>query len=125
VFGIELSQQSIESAKANALRRRANNVRFLRADITAEIVLRQLRKCSTNDVVLLDPPRNGTAEGVIEAVASFSPGLVLHICCNIDLIPKEAKRWRTSGYELQRIIPLDSFPGMDEVETVVALRKTE
>jgi tRNA/tmRNA/rRNA uracil-C5-methylase (TrmA/RlmC/RlmD family) len=125
VLGMELSHQAIESAKANALRRRADTVRFLCADVTAESVVRQVRRCSKQDVVLLDPPRNGTNEGVIDAIASCAPGLVIHIFCNIDLLPKDLKTWEANGYAVEHIIPMDNFPGTNDVEVVAALRKVK
>ena len=125
VLGMELSYQAIESAKANAIRRKADTVRFLCADITAESIMRQVRRCSEQDVVLLDPPRNGTNEGVIDAVASLAPGLVIHIFCNIDLLPKDLKTWEANGYVAERIIPMDNFPGTNDVEVVVGLRKVK
>jgi tRNA/tmRNA/rRNA uracil-C5-methylase (TrmA/RlmC/RlmD family) len=121
IIGAEISPQSVESAEANATRNLIANARFIRSDVTAASLQRIMQKSTPEDVVLLDPPRNGTAEGVIETIAARKPRRVLHLFCNIDLLPAELKRWKSSGYRPIRAIPFDLFPGTSEVETVVVL----
>ena len=121
VIGVEISPDSVESATANATRNHIANARFIRSDITATSLQRILMKASPDDVVLLDPPRNGTAAGVIEMIAARKPKRVLHLFCNIDLLPAELKRWNSCGYRPIHAIPFDLFPGTCEVEIGVVL----
>jgi len=71
--------------------------------------------------VLLDPPRQGTEPGVVEAIAARGPERVVHICCGIDEIPREVAAWSTAGYRLQRAVPLDLFAGTLGLETLLLL----
>ncbi len=121
VVGVEISPSSIESAIANARRQKVPNARFIRSNIDVESIGRVMKNSQPDDVVLLDPPRNGTAEGVIECIAARKPARVLHIFCEIDLIPKEMKRWEKSGYKAARAIPFDMFPGTATMETMILL----
>ena len=121
VYAAELSHESIASAIANAKRQRTENVRFIKTDITEDSIQRIFRQSNPEDAVILDPPRSGTAEGVIESIASKGPKRVLHIFCNIDLMPKELHRWMQSGYTIKKAIPLDNFPGTSTVEVMVLL----
>ncbi len=73
------------------------------------------------DVALLDPPRAGTMAGVIEALAARRPAKVLHIFCNIDIMPAELKRWEKGGYATSRVVPFDMFPGTSSMEIMVLL----
>ncbi len=116
VVGVELSPNSIESAIANAKRQGVRNARFTRNDITATSIQSIMKQATPNDVVLLDPPRAGTAEGVIECIAAKHPEKVLHIFCNIDLMPVEIARWEASGYKLEKVLPFDMFPGTSSIE---------
>jgi tRNA/tmRNA/rRNA uracil-C5-methylase (TrmA/RlmC/RlmD family) len=121
VIASESSAASVQSAIENAERNRTGNVRFLRNVITEESIggiLRQARPC---DAVLLDPPRNGTEPGVIEAIAGQHPSRVGHLFCNINLMPAELKRWEASGYRVADAYPFDMFPGTDAVEVLVRL----
>jgi len=69
--------------------------------------------------ILLDPPRSGTAEGVIEYIASQNPEKVVHIFCNSEIIEKELGRWKKSGYIPDTTVPFDMFPGTNEIEIMV------
>jgi 23S rRNA (uracil1939-C5)-methyltransferase len=119
VIGVEVSHDSVDSAIENAERQRAGRVRFVRSNITADVVATVMKQLQPHDRVILDPPRGGTAEGVIETIAAFGPEKVVHLFCNIDLMPAEIKRWLSSGYEIRKAVPLDMFPGTSSVETVV------
>ncbi len=121
VIAAEVSAASIESAIGNAKRQKTSNVRFIRNDINEESIERIMHSCTKRDAVLLDPPRKGTSSGVIECIAAKRPERVLHIFCEIDLLPKELKRWEKSGYKAVRAIPFDMFPGTPSVETMVLL----
>lgn len=125
VIGIEVSHASMESAISNASRQKAHNVRFLRSDINSTAIGRIMHKARNQDLVILDPPRGGTAGGVIEAIASHRPACVLHIFCNIDRMAEELTRWKNSNYEIVRAVPLDMFPGTSTIEMMVALHPTK
>jgi tRNA/tmRNA/rRNA uracil-C5-methylase (TrmA/RlmC/RlmD family) len=73
----------------------------------------------TRDAILLDPPRGGTAPGVIECAAARRPGRVVHMFCNVDIMPAEIARWKAAGYMPVRGVPFDMFPGTDETEVMV------
>ena len=75
--------------------------------------------------MLLDPPRGGTAEGVIEVLAAKRPGRVVHLFCDIDIMPAEIRRWEASGYVREKVIPFDMFPGTSTIEVVTLLRPKE
>lgn len=121
VIAAEASAASIDSAIGNARRQKASHVRFIRNDIDGESIEHIMQTCTERDAVLLDPPRKGTSSGVIECIAAKRPRSVLHIFCDIDLLPKELKRWEKSGYKAVRAIPFDMFPGTASVETMVLL----
>jgi tRNA/tmRNA/rRNA uracil-C5-methylase (TrmA/RlmC/RlmD family) len=72
--------------------------------------------------VLLDPPRQGADVGVLETIAARRAQRIVHVVCNIDLLPTELRRWTASGYRVARAVPLDMFPGTSTIETVLALQ---
>ena len=121
VVGVEMSLESIRSAIDNAKRQHVSNDRFITSKITHESIRRVMRTSSQQDIVILDPPRNGTLEGVIETIAAHSPRRVLHIFCNLDIIVTELERWKRSRYRVLEAIPLDNFPGTPSMELMVLL----
>ena len=120
--GVEISAESVASAIANAKRQKATNVRFVRTDITAHSIARLMGRAPEHTAVILDPPRSGVAEGVIGCIAAHKPAKVLHVFCNIDIMPAELQRWTNSGFHIVKAVPLDMFPGTSTVEVMVALR---
>ena len=123
LVGIELSRSSIDDAVENAKRNKIANAKFIAANITAESLQRYLKPETSNLKVLLDPPRSGTAQGVIEFLAGRHPERVVHIFCNADLMEKELNRWKQCGYVPAKAQPFDMFPGTSEIEVMVELEK--
>jgi tRNA/tmRNA/rRNA uracil-C5-methylase (TrmA/RlmC/RlmD family) len=72
--------------------------------------------------VVLDPPRQGCAPGVIPPIAWRRPEVALHLCCGVDQIPRQLDEWRACGYRPARIVPLDLFAGTAGLEVAVELR---
>jgi tRNA/tmRNA/rRNA uracil-C5-methylase (TrmA/RlmC/RlmD family) len=120
--GVERSPESIQAAVANAARQGATRVRFLRSEITGTSLRVVASRMREGDRVLLDPPRGGTAPGVIERLALAQPGKVVHLFCSVDGMPDELSRWRKAGYRVVKGIPFDMFPGTDETEVMVLLQ---
>lgn len=126
VTGIELSRSSISDAIDNAKRNKATNVQFHTADISADSLPRFFHRAPDPRPggalkFLIDPPRNGTSEEVIELLAEQRPQKVVHIFCNSDIIGKELQRWKECGYSPARAVPFDMFPGTSEIEMMVLL----
>jgi tRNA/tmRNA/rRNA uracil-C5-methylase (TrmA/RlmC/RlmD family) len=120
-IGADIAHSSIEAARANASRLGITNARFLRSNLNAPAVAELVRTMSPNDVVLLDPPRNGTAPGILETIASRKPKRILHVFCNIDLLPETVSQWNRAGYAVNEAVPMDMFPGTSSVEVLVLL----
>jgi 23S rRNA (uracil1939-C5)-methyltransferase len=121
-IGIERSPEAIDAAIDNARRQHARFARFIRSDITAESLAAPLGQVKPEDVVVLDPPRSGTARGVVETIASKKPRTVIHLVCNIELLAMELKRWTASGYSPVSVTPYDMFPATNEVEIMVVAK---
>jgi tRNA/tmRNA/rRNA uracil-C5-methylase (TrmA/RlmC/RlmD family) len=121
VVAVDYDGPAVEAARANALHfGEATRVRFHAGRIEAAFI-RGLRRARGAEVALLDPPRQGTERGVVEAVAERRPETVVHICCGADEIPREVLSWTRAGYRLRRAVPLDLFAGTAGLETLLQL----
>jgi tRNA/tmRNA/rRNA uracil-C5-methylase (TrmA/RlmC/RlmD family) len=124
VIGVDHDGPAIEAARANAAHfKDTTRVRFVSGRIDGELVQTRLRAARGPEVALLDPPRQGTEAGVVEAVAAREPQRILHICCGTDEIPRELGAWTRAGYRLGRAVPLDLFAGTANLETFLRLEK--
>lgn len=122
VYAIEADGTSIQSAKNNAQHIPGkSNIRFLAGRITADLLDSFLPNKPMQETIILDPPRQGPKEGVIEALCRRKPHAVLHIFCGVDQIPVSLHNWKKGGYGVERVVPLDMFPGTVNLEVLVLL----
>lgn len=123
VLGVELDGPAVEAARGNARHARGlRPARFLAGRVEAGFLTRHLPPpFPGGEVVVLDPPRQGTAEGVAVALAARRPERVVHVLCGTDELPRELLAWSRVGYRPRRVVPLDLFAGTAGLETVVLL----
>ncbi|SEN50032.1 23S rRNA (uracil1939-C5)-methyltransferase [Amphibacillus marinus] len=120
VIGVELNQAAVKDAINNAKRNQVKNVFFHQAD-AGDFMLQIARKKQRVDAVLMDPPRSGSTEKFIQALATMKPKQVVYISCNPVTLARDLASLARKGYQAKRIIPVDMFPGTNHVETIVSL----
>lgn len=125
VVGIDFEGPSIQAARANAAHLfPEQDIRFEAASVTPDALDEQLPMPGTGrEVILLDPPRNGTSDGVIAAIAARRPERVIAIYCGIDQMAKEFRLWHANGFELEKSAVFDMFPGSPNLETILLLKQ--
>jgi tRNA/tmRNA/rRNA uracil-C5-methylase (TrmA/RlmC/RlmD family) len=126
VFGVEGEVGALDRARDSIAHcrqfSRSTKVRFTSGQITAHVLETILPlPGDRGEVIVLDPPRMGAEKGVIGAIAFRKPAKVLHIFCNVDLLPVDLEQWKRLGYIATRIVPLDMFPGTPHLEVLVLL----
>lgn len=73
------------------------------------------------DVVVLDPPRTGAGEAVVQAIAAQRPAAIVYVACDVAALARDVRILAERGYRLQRAVPLDVFPQTHHVEIVAIL----
>lgn len=123
VLAVDGEGPSIRAAEANSRlnQKRGGKTKFLSHRITVGYLEKTLPPPAPGEVMLLDPPRQGTLPGVIGSLARRKPKKVLHIFCGVDQIPPALREWQASGYKVQHIAPLDMFPGSANLEILILL----
>ena len=124
VLGVDWDGPAIEAARGNARHLgEEGRVRFVAGRVDAAFVARRLSPPGRDgELALLDPPRLGTAPGVVAALAERRPERAVHVCCGTDEVLREVAAWAGAGYRLDRALPLDLFPGTAGLETLLLLR---
>ena len=115
-------RSAISSCKLNSGHHRP---KFLAGKITAPTLGHLLQTRSDEEVLLLDPPRQGPQPGVIDVLGKRQPRKVLHIFCGVDQIPTSIREWQRNGYEIQQVVPLDMFPGSANLEVLILFGRQE
>lgn len=120
VFAVEENKYAVGIARKNA-----GNARIANLEIVNKSVGRFVNsgKFAEADVVLLDPPRTGPEDGVIEAIAASKPSRISYISCEPSILARDLRRLLDSGYSIASITAIDLFPQTHHVETVVHLSR--
>ncbi|HQL36334.1 MAG TPA: 23S rRNA (uracil(1939)-C(5))-methyltransferase RlmD [Bacillota bacterium] len=122
VYGIEIVPQAINNAKENARLNGVKNVEFLVGE--SEIVIPELyRKGIKADVIVVDPPRKGCDEKLLEVITEMSPEKVVYVSCNPATLARDLKYLSERGYEVREVQPVDMFPQTSHVECVVLMSR--
>jgi len=123
VYGVDIVPEAIEDAKVNAQKNHLSNVTF-EVD-KAETQMAKWQEAGLKpDVVVVDPPRKGLAESLIDATAKMAPKKVVYVSCNPATLVRDVARFQELGYAIDGPIqPVDQFPQTPHVESVTVLVK--
>lgn len=118
VIGVEIVPEAIEDAKENAKLNSFTNAEFYCG--AAETVCPALIKTGEKaDIVVVDPPRKGCDEALLEAIGKMKPEKIVYVSCNVATLARDAKILHEKyGYELNEAFPFDQFPHSMHVEAV-------
>ena len=117
VYGIEIVPQAIENAKKNAQANGITNAHFLNADCAQGFA--QIAKISGKpDVIIVDPPRKGLDEKVINDIAAAGTSRLIYVSCDPATLARDAALFAPLGYALKEVTPVDMFPNTTAVENV-------
>ena len=119
VKGVELVEESIVSARDNALLNGIGNAEFLTSDI--KDFLLGFRKSEFNKVIL-DPPRAGLHPDICEVLSEGGYEKIVYVSCNPATQARDLSIIMNKGmYKIGRVQPVDMFPQTYHVENVTEL----
>ncbi|HIX62951.1 MAG TPA: 23S rRNA (uracil(1939)-C(5))-methyltransferase RlmD [Candidatus Mediterraneibacter colneyensis] len=127
VYGVEIVPQAIRDAKRNAQINGIENASFYVGK--AEEVLpdyyeryeKEHGEKAHADVIVVDPPRKGCDEKLLETITAMEPEKIVYVSCDPATLARDLKMLCGKGYELRRVRAVDQFPMTVHVETVVLL----
>ena len=118
VIGVEIIPEAIKDAEFNARTNGIENAEFYCMDATEFAQKKNLKP----DVIIVDPPRKGLTEDLINTIADkFEPQRVVYVSCDVGTLARDIKIFGEKGYELKEYTPADLFPRTAHVETVALL----
>ena len=120
VIGVDSVESAIRDARQNASHNGVENALFVAADATD--FMREAAAAGQHaDVVLMDPPRAGSTEQFLDALAGLAPSRVVYVSCNPETQVRDLCHLAKKGYRVHMVQPVDMFPHTDHVETVCLL----
>ena len=120
VIGIEYVADAIEDAKLNSLTNGITNTQFYAGDMKDVLTDDFITEHGVPDVMIIDPPRAGMHQDVVDVILNAAPARIVYVSCNPatqarDIALLDAK------YKVVEVQPVDMFPHTQHVENVVAL----
>ena len=123
VRGVEIVPAAIENAKENAKLNGLENTEFF-VGKAEEVLPREYKKNGVYaDVIVVDPPRKGCDETLLETMIEMNPERIVYVSCDSATLARDLKYLCERGYELRKVCPVDQFGMTVHVETVVLLSK--
>ena len=121
--GVEIVPEAIVNAKINAKLngRREEDTLFVCGD--ASLGVDACKKAFGDpDVIVVDPPRKGLSDKVIETLLEIAPKRIVYISCNPATLAANCEKLSYT-YEIGEVTPFNMFPRTGHVESVVCLKK--
>ena len=130
VYGVEIVPQAIDDARNNAKINDITNAEFYvgKAEEVLPEYYKEYEKTHNGekahaDVIVVDPPRKGCEESLLQTIVDMQPEKVVYVSCDSATLARDVKFLRAKGYELKDVTPVDQFPHTVHVETVCLLSR--
>ncbi|WP_046176016.1 23S rRNA (uracil(1939)-C(5))-methyltransferase RlmD [Domibacillus indicus] len=120
VYGVEIVPQAIEDARKNAELNGITNAYF-EAGKAEEVIPAWYKQGIRPDVIVVDPPRKGCDEALLETILKMKPKRVVYVSCNPGTLARDLRVLEDGGYRTREVQPVDMFPQTVHVEAVAVL----
>jgi len=121
VYGVEIIPEAIDDARTNARINGIENAKFF-VGKAEEVLPRMYKEEQVKaDVIVVDPPRKGCGETLLETMVEMQPERIVYVSCDSATLARDVKYLCEGGYELKRGRAVDQFCHTVHVETVVSL----
>ena len=125
VYGVEIVEQAVRDAAANAKLNGFTNAEFF-AGAAEEVLPAKYAESGgamRADVIVVDPPRKGCDEALLATIVQMEPGRVVYVSCDPATLARDLKYLSANGYRVEKVQPCDMFPQGVHVESCVLLER--
>ena len=119
IIGIESNNEAVLAAKENAKMNKIDNASFYCGD-ASNIITDMIKKGKIFDVVVVDPPRTGLDEKLLNSLYESNIKKIIYVSCNPSTLAKNIDKL-SGKYKINQIIPLDLFPYTSHCESISLL----
>ena len=121
VIGIEVFKPSLNQAIFNAKQNQISNISWIAK--SAEEALNEFK--INPDIVILDPPRQGCKQAVLESLLTLKIPRLVYISCQPATLARDLKYLCSNHiYRLKTILTADFFPQTPHVESAAFLERS-
>ena len=121
VRGMDIIPEAIEDAKSNARRMGYDNT-YYEAGTAESIIPRWYAEGYRADALIVDPPRTGLDDKLLQTILTYQPEKMVYVSCNVSTLARDLKTL-AKAYQVEYIQSVDMFPHTARTEAVVKLLK--
>ncbi len=122
VIGVEIVKEAIDDAKENAKINDINNLEFF-TGAAEDIVPKLYKEGYKADMVIVDPPRKGCDENLLNTIINMEVDRIVYVSCNPSTLARDLKILEDAGYSVKTVQPVDMFPDTVHVECIALLQR--
>lgn len=119
VRGMEVIQEAVDDANFNAQQNNINNASY-EVGTAEELLPKWLDDGFFIDALVVDPPRAGLDQQLIESILSARPEKFVYVSCNPSTLARDLVSL-TNDYKVAYMQPVDMMPQTPKCEVVVKL----
>ena len=123
VYGVEIVPQAIEDAKHNAALNGFTNAEFYVGKAEEVLPEKYREEGIKADVIVVDPPRKGCDEALLQTIVQMKPKRVVYVSCDSATLARDLQYLTAEGYEIAKGTVVDQFPHTVHTEAVVKLER--
>ena len=123
VCGVEIVPQAIDDARENARLNGIENASFFVGKAEEVLPQQYEEKGISADVIVVDPPRKGCDEKLLECMVRMHPERIVYVSCDPATLARDLKFLEEHGYKVKKVRCVDMFPHSVQVETICLLSK--
>src|SRR6056297_1165567 len=117
---VESQPESVKAAASNCSINNITNVEII--EKTVEEFVAPAKYVPQPDTLIIDPPRAGIEKEALEKLIEIQPKKIIYCSCDLGTLVRDCSKLIHSGYLLETIQPIDSFPHTAHVENVCLLK---
>lgn len=120
VIGIEYVKEAIDDAIINSEANGITNTEFYAGDMKDVLTDEFIAGHGHPDVMIVDPPRAGMHQDVVDVILRARPKCIVYVSCNPATQARDLQLL-DGAYRVIAVQPVDMFPHTHHVENVVKL----
>ncbi|MBS4021448.1 MAG: 23S rRNA (uracil(1939)-C(5))-methyltransferase RlmD [Dethiobacter sp.] len=124
VVGVESVAAAVDDARKNAKLNKIENAEF-HIGLAEDVAPQLQRKWLSASVAVVDPPRKGCEQRLLDAIIKMEPSRLIYVSCNPATLARDLKYLTGHSFTVREVQPVDMFPHTTHVETVVLITRVK
>ena len=124
IRGMDVIPEAIIDARENARKSGVTNAIYEVGKAEAWLP-RWVNEGFAPDVVIVDPPRTGCDDKLLQTIIQVKPNRLVYVSCNPSTLAKDCAQLLKAGFKLEELQPVDMFPHTSHVECVIGIQRID